>query len=271
MTVFHKTEPPWFEAVKDLKPGQKRRIGDGFLASFNGRAYMRFDFREKESEVYEPQLSLQQRLENQRAMREADEAATQHTELPELMLHPRDWPVAARAWLHKAGLNNHDISRLGAGWDPKMERVVIPQGMLDGSTGWIARAVGDWQDPKYLFPKGMRRGGGAYIRGMHNVDNLVVVTEDYLSGYRVALEGPDTLTANGTSLDRDAIVKIATSFSGVILWLDPDHWGQLGARRIGEDLRRYGVPTVNIISERDPKLHSPAEVGRYLKEAWDHL
>lgn len=269
MTVFHTKEPQWFESVKDLKPGGKRRIGDGLLASFNGRAYHLFDFREKTSEVYEPQLSLAEKVALLKAQQEADTAAITSTEFPEGMTHPRDWPVEARVWLHKAGLNNDDISDpggLGAVWSPAMQRVVIPLYMVDGTEHWIARSIRG--EPKYLFPKDMKRGGGAFVRGWglptpHH--HPLIVTEDILSAFRVARDADlDAVSALGTSLDRDAVVQLASEYSSVIMWLDPDYYGQLGARKIAKDFSSLGVKVVNVLSLRDPKNHEPSEINNYI-------
>lgn len=274
MTVFHKTEPPWFESVKDLRPGGKRRLGDGFLASFNGRAYMRYDFREKDSEVWEPQMTLAQRTANIVALREAEDSAVQSPELPELMLHPRDWPVEARTWLYKAGISNQGISAMGAGWSPRMERVVVPVHMLDGTNQWVARTLRtDSGQPKYLFPKGMKRGGGTVLLGHDSIpEGPVVITEDYLSAWRVTKDsGLPSVSALGTTLDRDAIVKIAAQFSAAILWLDPDYYGMMGAHKLNKDFGRLDFPKVVVSSLRDPKNHEPDEVRKYVSDALDLL
>lgn len=275
MTVFHKTEPPWFESVKDLRPGGKRRLGDGFLASFNGRAYMRYDFREKVPEVWEPQMTLAERTANIVALREAEDSAIQSSELPELMLHPRDWPVEARNWLYKAGISNAGISAMGVGWSPRMDRVVVPVRMLDGTSQWIARretgknATTSIAAPKYLFPKGMKRGGGTVLYGKAELlAGPVVITEDYLSSWRVTKDtGLPSVSALGTTLDRDAIVKIAAQFSAGILWLDPDYYGQLGARQLTQKFGALDFPIRNVVSLRDPKNHEPGEVQDYVLDA----
>lgn len=268
--MFHKTEPPWFESVKDLRPGGKRRLGDGFLASFNGRAYQRYDFREKEAEVWMPQMTLAQQVENLKHLRDAEDSAIQSSQLPELMLHPRDWPVEARTWLYKAGISNQGIQALGAGWSPSMARVVVPVTMMDGSQQWMARNLDAKADPKYLFPKGMKRGGGTFLSQQLGGDTKhpVVITEDYLSAWRIADDASlDTVSALGTSLDRDAIVLIAQRYPGVILWLDPDYYGNLGAAKLHKEFRRFDVPVVMVSSVRDPKNHEPHEVVEYIENA----
>lgn len=265
-TVFHKTPPPWLEAVKDLKPGGKRRIADGVMASFNGRAYQRWDFREKTSEVYEPQLTLAERLAISKLMLDATAAAVQSTNMPEGMKNPQDWPVEARVWLHKASFDNGAIRTLGAVWNAATARVVIPLRMLDGSEGWVARTFQPGE-PKYLFPTGFKRGGGAVYHGASPLwsSASVVITEDYLSAWRVT-EAVDlsSVSALGTSLDRDAISTIAQQFAAAYIWLDPDHYGQLGARKIARDLQQLGVRTYNVVSRVDPKLLTDEEIRAHL-------
>jgi hypothetical protein len=244
---------------------------------------MRYDFREKDGEVWEPQMTLAQRTANIVALREAEDSAILSSELPELMLHPRDWPVEARNWLYKAGISNQGISAMGAGWSPRMERVVVPVRMLDGTNQWVARTLRtDSGQPKYLFPKGMKRGGGTVLYGPdgplgawsedYRDKSPVVITEDYLSAWRVTNDtGLPTVSALGTTMDRDAIVKIAAQFSAAILWLDPDYYGQLGARQLTQKFGALDFPVVNVVSERDPKNHEPEEIVRYIAEATEQL
>ena len=261
-TVFHRTEPPWFDAIRDLKPGQSRRVTDAQKVSFNGRAYHLWDFREKTSEVYEPQLSLAERLANAQALREAESAAVLSHKLPQpQMLHPQDWPGSARVWMHKADINNEEIMHMGAYWHPSMRRAVLPLVSLDGTESWIARDVGLLLEPgtKYLFPANSKRGGGAVMSvpcpdSAWRATRPVVITEDMLSAFRVSRDACVTaVAAQGTSLDRDAIVSIARRFSSAVVWLDPDKYGQLGARRIMQQLDQVGVAYRNIKSDRDPK------------------
>lgn len=269
MTKFFDREPPWFESVKDLKPGGKRRVADGKLASFNGRAYHLYDFREKTSEVYEPQLTLEQRIAYLRARNDAGQEAAKKTTLPYPMVkHPRDWPNKARVWLYQAGWTDDDIAATRAYWAPRMERVVLPLQMLDGSQRWIARAV-DGESPKYLFPQGMSRGGGAVRRPLGLPADVAIVTEDYLSAYRVtnALD-VDGIAALGTSLDRDALVKIASTYEEVGVWLDPDKWGQAGGTQIRQSLQRLGVDARIMHSERDPKYLSDTQIAEVWEKTW---
>lgn len=216
--------------------------------------------------MYEPTLTLADRLAVVAAQREAELEATATAALPTqgAMFHTKDWPVDARVWFYKAGINNDDIEAIGAFWHPRMRRVVVPYRTLSHEDAWIARSL-DAQ-PKYLFPAGVSRGGGAYFKAdASRVSGGIVIVEDVLSAYRIA---KDTallaVAAQGTSLDRYALTQIAMNARAhaapVFTWLDPDMYGQVGARRIATALGNMGVTVRNIESARDPKLYEPREI-----------
>lgn len=230
--------------------------------------------------MYEPTMTLAQRLEVEQQRHEASLAATSTPTLPDhdAMRHVKDWPVEARVWFYKAGINNNDIAALGAFWSPSMARVVFPYRTLDGTQGWIARDP--WwpntRGTKYLFPAGTKRDGGAeflsqnYALSHGTMDDYskvgVVITEDVLSAFRVAHDTDyDAVAAQGVSLDRDAMVKLANRYYRVLTWLDPDPYGQDGAARIRRDLGSMGASTRNIRSDRDPKFLEPAAIREALE------
>jgi hypothetical protein len=259
-TTFHRTEPSWFPLVSDLAPGQSRRIGDGKLASFNGKGYHLFDFRDRESEVWEPQMSLAERLAVRQAARDLELQAASSIELPApRMYNVRDWPAPDRVWMHKAHLSNQDIKDIGAYWNSQMQRVVLPVTDLFGGKSWIARTQ-DKALTKYLKPSGSSSNGMFYEAHTMRLDPIahIVITEDGLSAYRVARDSyADAVALNGVSLNRDAIVKIASQYSDVAVWLDPDKYGRLGARKVSADLAQLGIQVRRIHSQVDPKLVPP--------------
>lgn len=255
MNVYHTTRPDWVDKVQDLKPGQHRRIADGRRASFNGKGYFLWDFREQTGEVWEPQLSLSEKLEAMAAVNAAGWEAASTTAQPEpRMYHLKDWPSEARIWLHQASLSNHDILNINAYWNSRIDRVVLPYTTLMGQSAWIARAVLPGTGPKYLFPRGISRGGGALVSG-DPPTKKVVITEDLLSAYRVSwATGMDAVAAQGTSLDRSAQAIIATQYREAFVWLDPDGPGIRGAKEISRSLGAFDIPVNRVNSERDPKL-----------------
>lgn len=270
-TVFHKTPPPWLEQVSDLRPGESRRIGDGRKVSFNGVGYFLWDFREKEGERWEPALSLAEKLSLLRAQEAANNAAQQdvHPPLPK-QSHPKDWPVEARVWMHKAQFTNDEIVKTGAYWNADLQRVVLPYQTLSGQQAWIARQIGGKyrHGPKYLMPAGVSRGGGALVRAGVSRTNWIVITEDLLSSYRVAWgDGTDAVALQGTSLDRDSLVLLNNRYDGVFVWLDPDRPGQQGATNIIKRIGRFGMQVKRVSSDRDPKYLTAQEIKAALDAA----
>lgn len=270
MTIFHKEPPPWFKLVADLKPGGRRRISDSELVSFNGKGYSKWDFREGELEVYEPHLSLAERLALLKVAQEAtnEAAASAAPPLP-AMVNPRDWPSEARAWMHKAHFTTHQIVESGAYWNSRIRRVVLPYKTLTGVDAWIARRIDldrvtERVGPKYLFPLGVPRNGGAYIKG---TQPGVLITEDILSAWRVRwATGYSAVAAQGVSLDRRALSKLPDLFAAV--WLDPDKYGAQGSYRIANDLGAFGVEVTQIRTDMDPKYYDDGAIREVLLAQW---
>lgn len=248
--------------MSDLKPGQRRRISERELVSFNGTGWQLYNFGEKQAEVYAPEQTLAEKLEVIRLRRVADDEATATATLPmPAMYHTRDWPAPARTWLYSAGFNNDTIhAQLGAYWNPSMQRVILPYITAYGQPAWIARRIngGGTAGPKYLFPRGVPRGGGAVVHAEATIEpSVAVITEDLLSATRVAhATGFLGVAAQGTSLDRDAVIRLAKRVDEVIVWLDPDVWGRRGALSIREQFANIGVPVRDIKSDSDPKFYS---------------
>jgi len=170
--------------------------------------------------------------------------------------------------VHRAGLNNDDIERMGAYWNPELLRVVIPYQTLSREDTWVARSIqtapgqSTAKGPKYLNPLGGRRGGGAFTGGVLGTLAPLVLTEDLLSARRIAYgAGNDALAVMGTSLDRETITQIVQAYPGAILWLDGDYWGRQGARKIGLEFSRLDFPVVKIVTEDDPKLHGDSFIA----------
>ena len=256
-TKFWKEEPPWLKYAKHLKPGGSVRVGDAMKISFNGFGYFMWDFRDKVPEAYQPTLTLEERLAQVKAMRDAETTLVQSASVPDnCMLHTRDWPVDARIWFYESNLNDSDLNALGFCWQADMQRVVMPFELLRGGHAWVARDP--WwsrksQRPKYLRPP---QTPGAAIIGS---GGKVVLTEDYLSGLRInSVTGLTAIPLMGTSLQRPDALKIAKNFQDVLLWLDPDGaggMGQIAVRKVlsSFDLNIKGFDRYGPTDKVDPK------------------
>jgi hypothetical protein len=278
-TIVHDSPPHWLDQVADLKPGQRRRIKDGQLVSHNGKGWHLYDFREKRSELYQPELTLDQRIEFARIQRDTEAAAVKDNRIPEGTPVLTDWPSEARAWLWSAGLDRPDIRVIGAVWSPRLGRVVLPLQGVE-TRYWIARHIRmkgqpyDKRIPKYLFPGGVARSEGAFYPGRGS-DGRLILNEDFLSAYRVSRDcGTDAFAYMGTSLGPVGLSWIARNYTRVVLWGDSDSWGKDGSRSIMDGLQRRGLRACRVAQEDgepDPKLLRPDVLAARINEAFERI
>lgn len=207
------------------------------------------------SEVWRLEESLQDRLARLQAQGEGDRGIGQG--LPHPPTYPlSEWPLEARTWLWKAGLTEREILARGLYWHAPSDRVVIP---YPGQGFWIARAYQKGRAPKYLSqtPKPrdlcVRFGAG----------DVLVLAEDILSAVKLS-RVTEAWALLGIRVSDYQITRILQDGRPVVTWLDPDQAGQAGATKIRAQLRAFGVPVRNVVSLRDPKLHSAAEIKEYL-------
>lgn len=274
--------PAWAERALDrgLTAGRKVRIdhecGDGrtLMVSHDGSKIRGYCFRCKEPLFHELTLTLAERAALMSSRLQATTEAAASLDLPgegaERLMHPHDWPAAARVWLYDAGLNDDIIREWGIYWLASMNRVVVPIEQWDGTDAWLARDVSPKPALKYLFPQGMRRNGGAHF--CHSaVYDAIVVVEDVLSAYRISKAGDSAAIALlGTSADNALLLDLVREYREygvqILTWLDPDQWGQRGARDIATRLGRYDVPVRNIVSGQDPKVYTDLIINQKISE-----
>jgi hypothetical protein len=207
------------------------------------------------SEGWRLEESFQDRLARLQAQGEGDRGIGQG--LPHPPTYPlSEWPLEARTWLWKAGLTEREILTRRIYWHAPSDRVVIPypeQGF------WCARAYQKGRVPKYLSPTPKPRD----LCVRFGAGDLVVLTEDILSAMKVS-RVTEAWALLGTKLSQDHCARLIADGRPVVTWLDPDDPGQVGATKIRAQLRAFGVPVRNVVSLRDPKLHSAAEIKGYL-------
>lgn len=256
----------WWPQAEQLRPGQKRRVnhdcgpGRTLLLSFDLTGYRAWCFRCGDGDgCAAPEPSLAERLERMRAAAGADAAAGSSAELPAgLVEDVGEWPPAARLWLYRAGLGRDDIGRLGAKYHPATDRVVVPV-LVDGRVVfWQARAL-DGRQPKYLAPP-VDKGG---IVPRFGSGPAVTLTEDLLSAYKVGLVGEGWCLL-GTRAGPGLLALLLAARRPVNIWLDPDAAGRRAAGKLIRQLRGYGLEVRDILSRKDPKLHTRDEIKEIL-------
>lgn len=169
-----------------------------------------------------------------------------------------EWPLAARVWLHKAGLGRPEVAALGAFFHGGTQRVVIPL-LEDGEVVfWQARSV-DGRQPKYLSPPVDR----STLLPRFGAGPTITLTEDLLSAFKIGLVA-EAWCLMGTHANPRLIAALLERRAPVNVWTDPDAAGRHAARKVHSQLKAYGIEVRVIRSERDPKLHTFDQIRSYL-------
>lgn len=122
-----------------------------------------------------------------------------------------------------------------------------------------ARAFQKDRFPKYLGPTPrppkLMPAWGSFA--------VPTLTEDMLSAMKIGLvaEGWAVL---GTRVSDHQVSELMRRGGRCNVWLDPDAAGRRGAGKIIKQLRAYGLEVRDILSERDPKLHTRDEIKEYV-------
>lgn len=261
----------WVHHAKDVAPGQKRYFphdcggGKTLLISNNEGGYSAWCFRCSDSGWHRhPELPLAERIAKlqEQAAHDARHAFVRgDPTLPHgLVFDVQQWPSHAAVWLYKAGIGKPEIARLGAGWHPDMERVVLPVYEGKHLVYWQARGF-DKGRPKYINPDvDKQQIIPTYGEGVR------VLTEDILSAFKVGMAAKGT-SLMGTSLSEKLLSTLLSERLPVLVWLDPDEAGQRAADKIVRQLRQFGLSTGRIVTDKDPKLLSQERINHEVHQA----
>ena len=122
--------------------------------------------------------------------------------------------------------------------------------------------------PKYItyfYNQDHKSEGAWFMRGAYHL----VITEDYLSAYRINSDtGYSSVALLRTSLTDTILQQIhKLNFKHISIWLDPDAAGIEGAVKVHQKLRYY-LPQTTLIEtlkiSREPKQHSKEELNGLL-------
>lgn len=268
----------WAPFTEGLDLGRKKRVGHDcgegktLIISRSEDGYSAWCFRCNERGWQPPEReSIADKLARSARLRSADAqlgvvfnavGAGSQGSMPEPATHDVDsWPTTAALWFYKAGLSRHDIGRLGAYYHAPSGRVVLPVGRREASDKavyWQARAL-DGRQPKYIGssyrpPSLVARWGSA---------PSPTLCEDILSAYKVGLVG-EGWAVMGTSVPDSYIAELMRRKVTVNVWLDPDKAGRKAAARYCKQLTALGLRANNILSTKDPKLHTLGEIKDYV-------
>lgn len=158
-----------------------------------------------------------------------------------------EWSKEARLWWHSYGLTQEEATEYNVQWD---ERRLWLWG---AGSAWQGRAfAGD--SPKYLRIDESPNIPAAFYT---SEERTWVVVEDLLSAYRVHMAGYNAMCLMGTKVGHREM-QVLTHAKRVVVWLDDDEAGQLGAvdlyKRLG-----WMCDVRNVVC-RQPKEVSEAQL-----------
>jgi len=130
--------------------------------------------------------------------------------------------------------------------------------------GWQVRNLTPNAIPKYTthYTSSSAKGDAAWF---HYFSRTLVITEDYLSAYRVNHDTSHSSVALlRTALSDKTLRQIHDlNFEYVLIWLDPDEAGIQGATKAYKKLNHFLPSTTKIIVlgiDKEPKQCTPAEL-----------
>lgn len=136
------------------------------------------------------------------------------------------------------------------GWSNDYKGLFIPFFHNDCKTnGYQVRPLNQPNLPKYIQSRGDKSVYSEYIG-----DKPVVLTEDCLSAVKVHQStGLHTMALLGTKLRQEHTNRLCDIGSDVIVWLDSDEAGRVGAKKVIESLDNLLIRTGEVITGPDPK------------------
>jgi hypothetical protein len=170
-----------------------------------------------------------------------------------------------KMWL----LDNHGpvTSKLFSGIvdDPKKVAMAL-QNEHGVVLGWQMRNLTPDAVPKYTtyYIDNKTKGEAAWF---HNGSKVLVITEDYLSAYRVSRDvGYSSMALLRTTLTDKTLMQIyGMGFSEIYIWLDSDEAGVKGATKVSKALRFFlpsDVKLMTIHSDDEPKHLTPDQLEK---------
>ena len=134
--------------------------------------------------------------------------------------------------------------------------------------GWQTRNLLPNAAPKYTthYNNSSSKGDAAWF---HKDSKTLVITEDYLSAYRVNNDtGFSSVALLRTALSDKTLSQIhELNFEYVVIWLDPDEAGTQGATKAYKKLNHFLPIETKLIMfgmDKEPKECSPAELNNIL-------
>jgi hypothetical protein len=134
--------------------------------------------------------------------------------------------------------------------------------------GWQIRNLAPNATPKYIthYVTNSTKGQAAWF---HKESKKLVITEDYLSAYRVHRDtGYSSVALLRTTMTDKTLLQIYDlNFEFVMIWLDPDEAGTKGTSKLYKQLNHF-LPSETRVAifgmDKEPKECAPDELAKIL-------
>jgi len=176
---------------------------------------------------------------------------------------PEGWsntiPERAYNWLTSYELSLNEILNNKIQWDESRQLLIFP---VYSPSGDLVMYQGRYFGENEKHPKYLTFGPvvGTYnIHWCSNplIDDCVVVVEDFISAIKVS-RVVTSMPMFGSNLNTKQIGVLATLFSKIIWWLDPDKQGEYP--KLVNRASLFFDPVHCVYSDLDPKYYSTKEI-----------
>jgi hypothetical protein len=176
-------------------------------------------------------------------------------------------PPAGKVWL-MTNYCSHDSEYFNGVAAEGMKVALTLHNPESEVIGWQIRNLEREATPKYLthYIKDSARGDASWF---HKCSRSLVITEDYLSAYRVHKDtGLSSVALLRTTMSDKTLMQVHDlEFKDIFIWLDPDEAGMKGTTDVFKKLTHFLPTTTNIIMlgiNKEPKECEPMDLCHIL-------
>lgn len=179
---------------------------------------------------------------------------------------------ATHSYLTSRGVTRDTIRTFGIGFYTGKGllhgRIVIPIHNASGElVAYAGRAI-DGREPKYRFPAGFRKSLVLFNlhRAIATKARTVIVVEGFFDAIAVHQAGYPVVALMGSTISRHQVGLLSDHFDRVVLMLDGDDAGQLGAAAIERTLAgRMPARMITLPGATQPDQLTPAQLRQVLE------
>lgn len=174
-----------------------------------------------------------------------------------------EWTRHDCPYWRERGFNDQTVAKWRLGYDPSMNRAVVPVFFGGKLVGWTARALTNDVFPKWLHSKDMARE--IILFGYDNASqgDSCILVEAPLSAIMLDQYGfPNPVASFGCQLSDGQARLIRQKFDSVLVFYDPDEAGHAGTLRAMHMLEPF-CKVFSVLPTRD----DPAAMTK--RECWE--